>query len=77
MPLVRASEAFDQPDWLFELKHDGFRALAVIEHFRCRLVSRQAHEFKQWPQLQEDVAHAIRARRAVLDGEIVCLRPDG
>jgi len=29
MPLVRAPEAFDHPDWLFELKHDGFRALAI------------------------------------------------
>jgi hypothetical protein len=23
MPLVRAPQAFDHPDWLFELKHDG------------------------------------------------------
>jgi hypothetical protein len=23
MPLLRLSEAFDHPDWLFELKHEG------------------------------------------------------
>src|SRR4051794_2046721 len=28
MPLVRVPEPFDHPDWLYELKHDGFRALA-------------------------------------------------
>ena len=28
MPLVRIPEAVDHTDWLFELKHDGFRAIA-------------------------------------------------
>src|SRR6059036_1811207 len=77
MPLLRLSGAFNHPDWLFELKHDGFRAFAVIERSRARLISRQGNEFKQWPQLSKEVAHAIRARHAVLDGEVVCLRPDG
>jgi ATP-dependent DNA ligase len=31
MPLVRLPEPFDHPDWVFELKHDGFRAVAHIE----------------------------------------------
>jgi bifunctional non-homologous end joining protein LigD len=77
MPLLRAPAAFDHPDWIFELKHDGFRALAIVEAHHCRFVSRQGHDFWQWPHLAEEVAHAVRATRAVLDGEIVCLRPDG
>jgi hypothetical protein len=28
MPLIRIPSAFDHADWIFELKHDGFRALA-------------------------------------------------
>jgi hypothetical protein len=40
MPLVRLAEPFDHPDWLFELKHDGFRALAHIEDHQP-LVSRR------------------------------------
>jgi ATP dependent DNA ligase-like protein len=43
----------------------------------CELVSRNGHVFKQWPQLAEEIAHAIRAHSAVLDGEICCLKPDG
>jgi hypothetical protein len=35
MPLKR-SLPFDDDDWLFELKYDGFRALAVIEHGRAQ-----------------------------------------
>jgi bifunctional non-homologous end joining protein LigD len=77
MPLLRAPAAFDHPEWLFELKHDGFRALAIIEGPRCRLVSRNGHVYGQWPQLAEELAHAVRAHHAVLDGEAVCLKRDG
>ena len=77
MPLIRVREPFDHPDWLFELKHDGFRALAIVDGHQCRLVSRNGYVFKQWPQLQRELAHTVRADHAVLDGEVVCLRPDG
>jgi site-specific DNA recombinase len=36
-------------------------------------VSRRGHVFKQWPYLNEELAHATRAHSAALDGEIVCL----
>jgi hypothetical protein len=31
MPLVRLPERFDHPNWIFEIKYDGFRALAYME----------------------------------------------
>jgi len=31
---------FDHPDYIFELKHDGFRAIAYLENGECKLVSR-------------------------------------
>lgn len=31
LPLTRLREPFDYPDWIFELKHDGFRGEAYIE----------------------------------------------
>jgi bifunctional non-homologous end joining protein LigD len=77
MPLVRIPEPFDHPDWLFELKHDGFRALAHVEGHHCRLVSRRGHVFKKWDVLCTEISHGIRATTAVLDGEIVCLDADG
>jgi ATP-dependent DNA ligase len=39
MPVLRLPEPFDHPDWLFEVKHDGFRALAHIDGHHCALVS--------------------------------------
>src|SRR4051812_39848691 len=77
MPLVRVPEAFDHRDWIFELKHDGFRALAEITGHQCQLVSRRGHIFPRWTLLCEELAHAIRCQSAVLDGELVCLGADG
>src|SRR5439155_7966699 len=77
MPLVLLEAPFDHPDSLFELKHDGFRALAHVEGHRCRLVSRRGHVFPKWDVLSEEIAHSVRANGAVLDGELVCLDSDG
>ena len=77
MRLLRIPEPFDHPDWLYEVKFDGFRALAHVRGHHCQLVSRNGHQFKSWPYLAEEIAHAIRAHSAVLDGEIVCLDADG
>ena len=59
------------------MKFDGFRALAHVNGHHCQLVSRNGHVFKSWPYLAEEIAHAVRAHSAVLDGEIVCLDADG
>jgi ATP-dependent DNA ligase len=34
-------EPFGNPDWLFDFKYDGFRALCYLEQARCRLISLQ------------------------------------
>src|SRR3979409_2200140 len=45
MPLSRKPQPFDHPEWVFELKYDGFRSLAVIHGGRCELISRNGHPF--------------------------------
>jgi bifunctional non-homologous end joining protein LigD len=75
--MLRVPQPFDHPEFIFEPKIDGFRALARIRGHRCELVSRNGHMFKSWPQLAEELAHAVRAHDAMLDGEICCLEPDG
>jgi bifunctional non-homologous end joining protein LigD len=76
MRLLRIPEPFDHPDRLYEVKFDRFRALAHVGH-HCQLVSRNGHPFKSWRYLAEEIAHAVRAHKAALDGEIVCLDADG
>jgi len=51
MPLQRRSLPFDDPGWIFELKYDGFRALAVIEDGRAQLLSRNGHPFASFSEL--------------------------
>src|SRR5256714_13899678 len=45
MPLVRRAESFDDHRWLFELKFDGFRALAHVLGGKPRLVSRNGRDY--------------------------------
>jgi bifunctional non-homologous end joining protein LigD len=77
MRLLRIPEPFDHPEFLYEPKLDGFRTLAYVTGHHCALVSRNGHVFKSWPQLAEEITHAVKAHAAVLDGEICCLEPDG
>jgi hypothetical protein len=44
--LKRRGAAFDNPDYLYELKYDGFRALLEIDAAGARLVSRNRNRFR-------------------------------
>jgi bifunctional non-homologous end joining protein LigD len=77
MPLGRAREPFSHPEWLYEIKWDGFRSLAYVHKGQCRLISRNANQFKSFPALVEHLPAELRARSAILDGEIVCLDRHG
>jgi len=71
------AKAFDNPDWLFELKWDGYRAVAFIEDERARLVSRNQNDLtKQFAELGS-LPQFVKAERAILDGEIVALDDEG
>src|SRR5581483_2430541 len=77
MPLGRARAPFDHAEWLFEIKHDGFRALLYSDNTGVRLVSRNGNTFKSFPGLCDGLMRDLRGRRCVLDGEIVCLDGQG
>jgi bifunctional non-homologous end joining protein LigD len=76
MGLTRVPAPFDHPDFLFELKHDGFRSLAYISDGHCELVSRKRNHYKSFDSLKAALAN-LKAADAILDGEIVCLDGDG
>jgi bifunctional non-homologous end joining protein LigD len=72
-----SDKPFSDPDWLFEVKWDGIRALAFVEDGHVRLQSRTGREITaQYPDLR-DLATHIDAATAILDGEIVVLDEDG
>ena len=63
-----------RPHYIFELKHDGFRALAYVEEGTCRLVSRNSNLFKSFESLKASLGK-LRVQNAILDGEIICITP--
>ena len=70
---VRRRDLFESRKWLYELKHDAFRALAYIGEGRCRLIYRRGNEMKRFADLASCIAKELRVNDAVLDGEIVAL----
>jgi bifunctional non-homologous end joining protein LigD len=77
LTLGRKPKPFSHPDWLFEVKWDGFRSNVRIEHGACRMISRNGNEFKSFPDLALELPKEVSAESAILDGEIVCLDAAG
>jgi bifunctional non-homologous end joining protein LigD len=68
---VRRTEPFDDPDWLFDLKYDGFRALCNLEQGRCRLISRNGNPMHRFTGLSDQIAASLEVGDAILDGEVI------
>jgi bifunctional non-homologous end joining protein LigD len=64
-------------DWVHELKFDGYRALALIENGRVRLVSRNDNDWTARFQAVADALKELRIKNAILDGEVVSLDKQG
>ena len=68
--------AFDSPDWVFEIKWDGYRAIAEVNKQGNRLYSRNGLTFdKAYPKVFE----ALKSIKSeiVIDGEIVVFDESG
>jgi bifunctional non-homologous end joining protein LigD len=73
---TRIAAPFDHSNFVFELKHDGFRAVAYIENRKCELASRKNIVYKSFTGLASIMAK-LSVKNAILDGELVCLDNDG
>jgi bifunctional non-homologous end joining protein LigD len=69
-------DPFDDDDWLFEIKWDGYRAIAFIEDGDVRLVSRNQNRFTDYPELR-DLPDYVKGRKLIMDGEVVALDEQG
>src|SRR6478672_13905981 len=70
-------EPFSDPDWIFETKWDGFRSVCFLRNGNARFVSRNQIEMPpQYPELA-NIAKQVRAKEAILDGEICALDREG
>ena len=64
-------------EWLYEIKWDGIRAIAFLDHEEVRITSRSGLRCeRQYPELAV-VPHQVAAPTAILDGEIAVLDEKG
>jgi bifunctional non-homologous end joining protein LigD len=75
MRLRLVKEPFDDPEYIFELKHDGFRAVVYLQNGECKLISRHS-KMLRFDSLRRALAK-VPVHTAILDGEIVCLDEHG
>ena len=73
-----AKEPFNDPDWIFETKLDGFRTIAVIDSIgKARLWSRNRLPLEtKFPTIR-DAVEELNLRSTIFDGEIVALDQEG
>src|ERR1700745_3900486 len=66
-----------RPQWLHEIKYDGYRLILVREDKRVRLLTRNGHDWSdRYPWIVES-ALKNRFRQFIIDGEAVVLGVDG
>jgi bifunctional non-homologous end joining protein LigD len=78
MQASSTNKPFDSPDWIFETKMDGFRAIAVIDSAgKARILSRHRLPLEpKFPMVLEALSH-LQLRSTILDGEVVALDSQG
>lgn len=63
--------------WLHEIKFDGYRIVAHIEHGKVRLITRNGHDWTARLRTQARQLATLPVEQAILDGELVALTAGG
>ena len=75
--LATAGEPPDTPDWAYEFKWDGVRAIVSVDRGRVGVTSRNDRDVSpSYPELVA-LGSVLGDRTAILDGEIIALDGDG
>jgi ATP-dependent DNA ligase len=74
---TRATKVPAGPDWIHEIKHDGYRLIVQKDDKRVRLFTRNGHDWTDRYPLIVEAALRNRSSSFVIDGEAVLLGVDG
>jgi len=75
--LCKTGKAFNDKGWIFELKIDGTRALFFFKNGKLKIQNRRLKDITyRYPEFS-DLPKFIKAKEAILDGEIVILNEEG
>ena len=76
MECLAVTKLPDGPDWVYEIKLDGYRALAINSNGKLSLYSRNRQSFNRQYRHLFDALHEL-PQNTVVDGEVVALDDDG
>jgi DNA ligase D-like protein (predicted ligase) len=71
------ADAPDGPDWLHEIKYDGYRMHARIDGDDIRLLTRTGLDWTHRYKATIAALRALPVKSAYVDGELCAVRPDG
>lgn len=75
LPMLVDERAFDlnQPDWVYELKYDGYRCLALVDGDTVGLRGKTGSNMTAWfPEVCKGLA-GLRGGQHIIDGEVCVL----
>jgi ATP-dependent DNA ligase len=72
----RGTKVPDRPEWIHEIKHDGYRLIVQRDGKRVRLWTRNGHDWSERYPLIVEAALRNRNSSFVIDGEAVLLGVD-
>jgi bifunctional non-homologous end joining protein LigD len=65
------------PDWVHEIKHDGYRLMARHDPVGVRLLTRNGHDWSARFPLIVEAVNALKVRSCLIDGEAVVCDDNG
>jgi bifunctional non-homologous end joining protein LigD len=77
MAATLTNKGFDDDDWLFEIKWDGYRIEAVVRDGTARIFTRNGNDGEAYFPKLLTKASWIEAQEAIVDGEVVAIGEDG
>jgi bifunctional non-homologous end joining protein LigD len=70
-------EPFDDPQWVYEVKWDGYRAISFLSNGSARMVSRNQNDLTgEFPEIARELSR-LKLESAIFDGEVVALDEEG
>ena len=65
------------PDWVHEIKHDGYRLMARRDPIAIRLLTRNGHDWSPRYPLIVEAVNGLKVRSCLIDGEAVSCDANG
>lgn len=76
MECLEVAAVGEGKEWLYEVKHDGYRAIAIKQHNEVRVFSRNGKLLTQFPNIYHELLK-VKGRSFIVDGELVALDEQG